>query len=147
MASCQYCGGQLGVDCFNQGDCGWITRQQEVQIAAHEVAQTDQHERDQLKAQLDAANAEITRLHAELAAEALEAVERLEAERAQWKRQGAEEELRRLAARINEKLDIENPQGFKEVGLVAPVYCEGLQECIDYIAEAVDEIKARREAR
>jgi hypothetical protein len=81
----------------------------------------------------------------QLAADALEAVERLEAERDHWKRQGAEEELRRLAARINAKLDIENPQGFKEVGLVASGYCEGLQECIDYISEAVDGIKARRE--
>jgi hypothetical protein len=65
----------------------------------------------------------------------------------EWKSIGAEDELRRLAARINEKLDIENPHGFKEVGLVASGYCEGLQECIDYIDEAVDEIKARREGR
>jgi hypothetical protein len=52
-----------------------------------------------------------------------------------------------VSDRINEKLDIENPQGFAERGLVASGYCEGLQECIDYIDEAVDEIKARREAR
>jgi hemerythrin-like domain-containing protein len=82
----------------------------------------------------------------QLAAEALEAVERLEAEREQWQSIGAEEELRKVSDRINEKLDIENPQGFAERGLVASGYCEGLQECIDYIDEAVDEIKARRES-
>jgi predicted nuclease with TOPRIM domain len=68
MANCQYCGGQLGVDCFNQSDCGWITQQQDAEIAAHEVAQVGQHEREQIEAQLDAANAEIDRLRAELAA-------------------------------------------------------------------------------
>jgi hypothetical protein len=82
-----------------------------------------------------------------LAADALEAVERMEAEREHWKSIGGEEELRKVSDRINEKLDIENPQGFAERGLVASGYCEGLQECIDYIDEAVDEIKARREAR
>ena len=62
-----------------------------------------------------------------LSADAIEAVERLEAERAQWKRQVAVEELRRLAAEWGNR-------GRKRRMLA--------QELVD----RADEIKARRES-